>query len=93
MNSTWSWSPPLDLELWIVLFYVAALLIGANIVEAVARMHFARAQRCGERGFEYVEARDACRCPDGNFLKCTECRTIGSSPCTALGPATADSAG
>ena len=69
MNSTWSWSPPVDLELWIVLVYVAALLIGAKIVEAVARMHFARAQRFGERGFEYIEARDAYRCPDGNFLE------------------------
>ena len=38
MSSTWSWSPPVDLELWIVLFYVAALLIAAAIVEAVARM-------------------------------------------------------
>ena len=69
MNSTWSWSPPVDLELWIVLVYVAALLIGAKIVEAVARMHFTRAQRYGERGFEYIEARDAYRCPDGNFLE------------------------
>ena len=69
MSSTWSWSPPVDLELWIVLSYVAALLIGAKIVEAVARMHFARSQRYGERGFEYIEARDAYRCPDGNFLE------------------------
>ena len=52
-----------------MLVYVAALLIGAKIVEAVARMHFARAQRYGERGFEYIEARDAYRCPDGNFLE------------------------
>jgi hypothetical protein len=69
MSSTWSWSPPVDLELWIVLFYVAALLIGAKIVEAVARMLFARSQRYGERGFEYIAARDAYRCPDGNFLE------------------------
>jgi len=68
MSATWSWSQPVDLELWIVLVYIAALLIGAKIVEAVARMHFARAQRYGERGFEYIEARDAYRCPDGNFL-------------------------
>ena len=69
MSSTWSWSPPVDLELWIVLFYVAGLLIGAKVVEVVAQMHFARSQRYGERGFEYIEARDAYRCPDGNFLE------------------------
>ena len=47
-----SWSPPVDLELWIVLFYVAALLIGARVVEVVAQMHFAHSQRYGERGFD-----------------------------------------
>ena len=57
MNSTWSWSPPVDLELWIVLVYVAALLIAAKVVEVVAQMHFRRSQRYGERGFEYIEAR------------------------------------
>ena len=69
MSRTWSWSPPVDLELWIILFYVAALLVGAKIVEVVARMHFARAQRYGEQGFEYMEARDAYRCPEGKFLE------------------------
>ena len=37
-------SPPVDIELWIILFYVAAVLAGARVVEAVARAHFARAQ-------------------------------------------------
>jgi hypothetical protein len=69
MNSTWSWSPPVDVELWILLFYVASLLAGAKIVEVVARMHFARAQRYGQHGFEYLEARDAYRCPEGNLLE------------------------
>ena len=69
MSGTWSWSPPVDLDLWIILFYVASLLIGAKIVEVVARMHFTRAQRYGEHGFEYIEPRDAYRCPEGNFLE------------------------
>ena len=81
MSSTWSWSPPVDLELWIVLFYVAALLIGAKIVEAVARMHFARSQRYGERGFEYIRQRAT---PIVVLMatswNCTECRTISGSP-------------
>jgi hypothetical protein len=61
-------SPPADIELWIVLFYVAAVLAGARIVEALARAHFARALRYGQHGFEYVEAHDAYRCPQGEYL-------------------------
>lgn len=61
-------SPPVDIELWIILFYVAAVLAGARIVEVVARLHFARAQRYGEQGFEYLEAHDAYRCPQGEYL-------------------------
>ncbi len=61
-------SPPVDIELWIILFYVAAVLAGARIVEAVARGHFARAQSYGEQGFEYVAAHDAYRCPQGEYL-------------------------
>ena len=61
-------SPPVDIELWIILFYVAVVLAGARIVEALARAHFARAQRYGERGFEYLEAHDAYRCPQGEYL-------------------------
>jgi len=90
MSATWSWSPPVDLELWIVLVYVATLLIGARIVEAVARMHFTRAQRYGERGFEYLETRDAIVVLMAISWNCTECRTIGGSPCTALVPAIAN---
>ena len=37
-------------------------------------MHFARAQRYGEQGFEYMEAHDAYRCPQGEyFSNCTAC--------------------
>jgi hypothetical protein len=61
-------SPPTDIELWIVLSYVAAVLTGARIVEALARAHFSRALRYGQHGFEYVEAHDVYRCPQGEYL-------------------------
>ncbi len=61
-------SRPVDMELWIILFYVVAVLAGARIVEALARAHFARALRHGEQGFEYVEAFDVYRCPRGEYL-------------------------
>jgi hypothetical protein len=61
-------SPPADIELWIVLSYVAVVLAGARIVEAVARAHFNRALRYGQQGFEYVEAHDVYRCPQGEYL-------------------------
>jgi hypothetical protein len=69
MTWTWNWSLPVDLDLWILLFYVASLMIGAKVVEVVAQLHFARAQRYGEHGFEYIEPRDAYRCPEGKFLE------------------------
>jgi hypothetical protein len=61
-------SPPADIELWAVLSYVVAVLAGSRIVEAVARAHFARALRYGQQGFEYVEAHDVYRCPQGEYL-------------------------
>jgi hypothetical protein len=61
-------SRPTDVELWIVLSYVAAVLAGARIVEALARAHFRRALRYGQHGFEYVEAHDVYRCPQGEYL-------------------------
>ena len=72
MSGTWSWSPPVDLELWIILFYVASLLIGAKIVEVVARMHFARAQRYGEQGFEYIEPQGRLSVPGGQISGTTQ---------------------
>jgi hypothetical protein len=61
-------SSPTDIELWIVLSYVAAVLAGARIVEALAQAHFNRALRYGQHGFEYVEAHDVYRCPQGEYL-------------------------
>jgi len=59
---------PVDLELWIVLCYVAVVLIGARITELLARMHFARARRRAERGFEYIAEEDHYRCSEGERL-------------------------
>jgi hypothetical protein len=68
MNLDMLLRPPVDIELRIILFYVAVVLAGARIVEALARAHFARAQRYGEQGFEYLEAHDVYRCPQGEYL-------------------------
>lgn len=59
---------PVDLELWIVLAYVAALVVAARVVEGLARMHFERARRHGEQGFEYIESEDHYRCAGGERL-------------------------
>jgi hypothetical protein len=62
------WRLPTDIELWLILSYVAGVLIGARIVEAVAKAHFARARRCAEHGFEYIEPRDHYQCLGGATL-------------------------
>jgi hypothetical protein len=59
---------PADPELWIVLAYIATLVIAARVVEGLARMHFERARRYGEQGFEYVESEDHYRCAGGERL-------------------------
>lgn len=59
---------PVDLELWLVLGYGATLLAAAWIIEALARLHFERARRHGEQGFEYVEDADHYRCAGGERL-------------------------
>lgn len=59
---------PVDPELWIVLAYVAALVAGAYVVERLAKMHFERARRHGEQGFEYIEDEDHYRCAGGERL-------------------------
>jgi hypothetical protein len=62
------WRLPADLELWLILAYVAGVLIGARIIEALAKSHFARARRQAEYGFEYVEPRDHYQCLGGATL-------------------------
>jgi hypothetical protein len=61
-------SLPGDLETWLIVGYVGVVLAGARICEALARTHFARARRYAERGFEYDEAEDHYRCPQGERL-------------------------
>src|SRR5262245_33385956 len=60
---------PVDVDQWIVLLYVILVLVGARIVEFVAKKHYQRAQDFGIRGFQYVEEEDHYRCPEGEHLK------------------------
>jgi hypothetical protein len=59
---------PIDAELWIVLAYVGLLVVAARVVEGLARLHFERARRHGEQGFEYIEDEDHYRCAGGERL-------------------------
>lgn len=61
-------SLPVELEAWLVLGYVGAVLAGARLFEAVARLHFERARRHAEAGFEYDAGADHYRCPEGERL-------------------------
>jgi hypothetical protein len=61
-------SLPADLELWLILGYVAVVLFGARAVESMAQFHFARARRHAEEGFEFVADEDHYRCPEGERL-------------------------
>jgi len=56
------WQPPAEIELWLILLYVAGVLVAARVLEAVAKSHFARAQRHAVHGFEYVAPRDYYTC-------------------------------
>ncbi len=59
---------PADLELWIILVYVALVVIGARVIEILARVHLARAARHAEEGFEYLADQDRYRCAGGEHL-------------------------
>jgi len=60
---------PAELDQWIVLLYVVLVLVGARIVEFVAKKHYERAQNFAVRGFQYVAEEDHYRCPEGKHLK------------------------
>lgn len=62
-------APPVHFEAWLVIGYVAVVLAGARLVEAAARLHFARARRYAEAGFAYVADADHYRCPEGERLE------------------------
>lgn len=61
-------SLPADLEAWLVLGYVAVVLVGARLSEVLARVHFERARRYAEHGFEYDADADHYHCPQGERL-------------------------
>jgi hypothetical protein len=61
-------SPPVDLEVWLLVGYAVAVLAGARLMEALAQMHFRRAGRSAEQGFSYHRDEDHYRCPHGARL-------------------------
>ncbi len=61
-------SLPAELDAWLVLAYVAGVLVGARVFEALARVHFQRAQRYAEQGFDYDPTFDHYQCPHGERL-------------------------
>src|SRR5262245_13087060 len=64
-----SFFSPAEVDQWIVLLYVVSVLVGARIVEFVAKKHYERAQDLPVQGFEYVAEEDHYRCPEGEHLK------------------------
>ena len=62
-------SLPVEVDHWIVLFYVVLVLAGARIVEFVAKKHYERARDFAVQGFEYLAKEDKYRCPEGEHLK------------------------
>lgn len=63
------WQLPHDLELWLILAYVAGVLIGARVIEALAKSHFSRSRLYAEHGFEYNEPNDHYHCLGGATLR------------------------
>lgn len=61
-------SLPADLEAWLILGYVIGVLAGARVFEALAWVHFERARRYAEQGFEYDADGDHYQCPQGERL-------------------------
>ncbi|HWB07665.1 MAG TPA: hypothetical protein VFE62_00655 [Gemmataceae bacterium] len=61
-------SLPAELEIWLILCYVAVVLTGARAAEALARLHFQRARRFAEEGFAYDPHADHYHCPEGEHL-------------------------
>jgi hypothetical protein len=59
---------PADLEVWLLLGYAAAVLAGARVTGALARVHFERARRLAESGFCYDADADHYECPRGERL-------------------------
>jgi hypothetical protein len=61
-------SLPADLEVALLLGYTIVVLAGARLMEWLARVHFERARRYGEGGFQYDADADHYQCPQGERL-------------------------
>jgi hypothetical protein len=61
-------SLPVDLEVSLLLGYAIVVVVGARIMERLARVHFERARRYGEAGFHYDADADHYHCPQGERL-------------------------
>ena len=61
-------SLPTDLEVWLLLGYAIVVLAGARLTEALAQMHFRRANRLAENGFRYDADFDHYHCPHDERL-------------------------
>jgi hypothetical protein len=59
---------PTELEVWLLLGYALVVLAGARVTEALARVHFRRARRLAEQGFQYDADADHYHCPHGERL-------------------------
>jgi hypothetical protein len=64
----WLLTLPVELEAWLILAYGLLVLAGARLFETLAKVHFERARRYAERGFEYVADLDHYECPQGERL-------------------------
>jgi hypothetical protein len=61
-------SLPANLESWLILGYVLAVLVGARVFEVLAMLHFRRARQYAERGFLYDQDGDQFECRQGERL-------------------------
>jgi hypothetical protein len=61
-------SLPADLEVSLLVGYAIVVLVGARLMEWLARAHFERARRYGEDGFHYDADADHYHCPQGERL-------------------------
>ena len=61
-------SLPADLEVSLLVGYAIVVLAGARLMERLARVHFERARRYSEGGFDYDADADHYHCPRGERL-------------------------
>lgn len=57
-----------EMEAWLIVAYVALVLAVARLFEILAWVHFERARRHAEQGFDYDADADHYRCPEGERL-------------------------